>query len=55
MPLESGTPLRIDSETLRKTSVTWVNGGPDSRDLFDSGYASFDRPSALRVVRSIRT
>ena len=37
MPLESGTPLRIDSETLRKTSVFGLNGGPDSRDLFDQG------------------
>jgi len=54
MPLESGTPLRIDSETLRKTSVLGLMEG-GSRDLFDSGYASFDRPSAIRVVRSIRT
>ena len=49
MPLESGTPLRIDSEALRKTSVLGLMEG-GSRDLFDSGYASFDR--TVRYPRS---
>jgi hypothetical protein len=49
MPLGSATPLRIDSETLRKTSGVLLMGEPDLRDLFHGGFGSFWRLSAVLV------